>query len=140
MVSYVEQFWELVQVEDLDDCWEWSGSWRGAGYAQCSAHVHPSRIAARAAYELWYGVPLGELRACHECDNVRCVNPLHLFAGTAKENTHDAMRKGRFKLPPRHSNTRAAREALASRYKDPEFVAAQSAKIRAGWAARKKER
>jgi len=132
--NYIEEFWALVDVGDLDACWLWQGSVRGAGYGQCSSHAHPSRIAIRAAFELWYGVPLGELRCCHSCDTPLCTNPLHLFAGTAKDNTQDSIAKGRFRLPPHHTNTQAAREALARRYADPEFRAAQGARIAAGWA------
>ena len=44
-------------------------------------------------------VPQGFM-ACHHCDNPPCVNPAHLFVGTAQENAVDAIVKGRFVFPP----------------------------------------
>lgn len=130
-------FWDLVDVRDLDECWPWLGSTRGANYGQCSFKHHRSRIASRAAYERWYGVPLGDLLACHSCDNTLCCNPLHLFAGTHEDNTQDAIVKGRFVLPRRHKNTKAARQQLAANYADKEWRTAQGRRIAAGHAARK---
>jgi hypothetical protein len=49
------------------------------------------------SYEIHNGrVPAG-LRVLHRCDVGMCVNPSHLFIGTAKDNTADMIAKGRFR-------------------------------------------
>lgn len=42
---------------------------------------------------------------CHRCDNPICCRPSHLFLGTAKENTADAIDKGRMAVGAANSNT-----------------------------------
>jgi hypothetical protein len=35
------------------------------------------------------------MEACHTCDNPKCCNPKHLFAGTRQQNNDDKIAKGR---------------------------------------------
>lgn len=91
-----ERFWE--KVEKSDGCWLWKAA-INHGYGVIGAGGRRGRIliASRVSWELNRGpIPAG-VDVLHRCDNPPCVNPDHLFLGSAQDNGRDASRKGRFR-------------------------------------------
>ena len=82
-------FWQGVDIKTSDECWVWKRGKSKNGYGTWTSknsYVH------RYAYEITFG-PLKNL-ACHKCNNRLCCNPLHIYDGTYKDNTMDAIIAG----------------------------------------------
>lgn len=86
-------------------CWLFMGSRTKLGYGSTHFMGKPSS-AQGIAWFLTYGTWIKN-RACHHCDNPPCCNPEHIFDGTPKENTRDAMKKGRLKSVNGEQNVNA---------------------------------
>lgn len=74
-----------------DGCWAWNGGMSGDGYGSfCFRGI--CRKAHVLSYEHFNG-PLNGLHCLHSCNHSWCVNPKHLYAGTARQNGRDRARK-----------------------------------------------
>lgn len=90
--SYEDRF--LEKTQKTPTCWIWSGALNSRGYGSM-VYNGKSVSAHRFAYEHFVGpIPKG-MFVCHSCDLPKCVNPDHLWVGTAYENNWDCIRKGR---------------------------------------------
>jgi hypothetical protein len=111
-----ERWCEKVDMKGPDDCWEWLASKMKQGYGEMRINKK-YKAAHRYAYEYFKNndQPLpSNLYVCHHCDNPSCVNPNHLFLGTAKDNSQDMVRKGRLvnKNPKKHTDEEVAKIRL----------------------------
>jgi hypothetical protein len=83
-------------------CWEWTAGKDNDGYGHFKIWIDGKKVtrkAHRLSYEYEFGPFDKTLYVCHSCDNPSCVNPNHLFLGTAKDNNNYAAKKGRYKAP-----------------------------------------
>lgn len=108
-MTAAQRFWSHVandgplpdHVADLGHCWVWTGAKSERGYGKFNPHGKTVR-AHRFSWELHHGPATGLV--LHRCDNRLCVRPEHLFLGSNKDNTVDAIFKLRLANGERHGN------------------------------------
>jgi len=110
-ISFEEWFWQQIKVDEQTECWIWQLALATRGYGQVSIKRKSYR-AHRIAYELFYKESAKGKLVCHTCDNPPCINPHHLFLGTAKENTQDMIQKSRHYHGERHHFAKLTAQAV----------------------------
>jgi biotin operon repressor len=104
-----ERFWSHVNKqgpllkEALGRCWMWTGVFKRGGYGQFFPSSRRCVGAHAFSYELAYGPVLEGRVVAHKCDNPPCVRPTHFIRDcTPKQNSQDAVAKGRIAAQARH--------------------------------------
>lgn len=91
---------DKIIIDSKTGCHNWIGCKGHNGYGQIELDGKMV-YAHRLIYELHTGTKISEgLDVCHHCDNRACVNFVHLFIGTRRDNIQDCVQKGR--LNPGH--------------------------------------
>lgn len=102
-------FWDKVDIRGPEECWLWMGNVRSKESPYGRFFISRQSVQAhRFSLLLSKGPPpRNSDQACHSCDNPRCVNPSHLWWGTALENVQDCVAKGRKQFPNRRKIDRS---------------------------------
>lgn len=88
-----ERLYSKIERKEMG-CWEWVAHINKQGYG-ASCFRGTTITAHRLSYVLHKGdIPKG-LIVCHTCDNRKCINPDHLYAGTYLQNARDTIDRGR---------------------------------------------
>ncbi|HEY1646297.1 MAG TPA: HNH endonuclease [Candidatus Saccharimonadales bacterium] len=84
-----------------NECWNWPGYLDKDGYGKVYFNGRQGTV-HKLMFEFAYPEILQTrtVKICHHCDNRKCFNPLHLFAGSNSDNIKDSANKGN------HRNTR----------------------------------
>ncbi len=95
-------------------CWIWLGSQRPAHHKRINGKMRTIlaygqqtfRRKRWSAHRLSWTVFKGDIPAgkcvCHRCDTPLCINPDHLFLGSALDNSTDAKEKNRHPFGEKH--------------------------------------
>lgn len=105
-----ERFLHCVDKNGSDGCWNWIASKDKDGYGRC--HITIGMTTYRDAHRASWAFHTGEIlnrsiQVLHLCDNPSCVNPEHLQAGSAHENSLDMVSKGRQSKGEQHARRQA---------------------------------
>lgn len=92
-----EKLWPKVDIRGEDECWPYRTAVERDFYGNISNGSKGRQISSHvAAYQLTYGPVPDGMVVRHTCDYKPCCNPAHLVLGTYKDNTQDAIERGRW--------------------------------------------
>ena len=96
-VPVSERFWTKV-AKSNEGCWIWTAKLNPAKYGgHGQVRVGQTMVGAhRIAWVLTHGPIPPKLNVLHRCNVAACVRPDHLYLGTQRENTRDAIANGTY--------------------------------------------
>ena len=91
-----QKFWAKTAKCLDDECWLFSGAIDKDGYGQFwDGDIQKMTRAHQFSAKIHLGEKPKDACVCHLCDTPLCVNPRHLFYGSALDNQNDKVAKNR---------------------------------------------
>lgn len=120
-----------IHAPHLGRCWVWTGWCVGVGSRKRGAITSKRKwgyqYVHRISWILNNGAIPDKLWVLHRCDTGLCVNPDHLFLGTAASNIDDCIEKNRRACGEKHPSSKLTQEEvlkMRSLYKTGEYSTA----------------
>ena len=105
----------LSRTINVGECMLWTGSVR-RGYGQITTRGHAwgqeHRVHRLVLQLIWGRKFTPQELVLHRCDVKLCINPKHLYLGTAKQNTADIYARGKPYNPTGYKHTPEAIENM----------------------------
>lgn len=90
------RFEAKYEVIPESGCWLWTAALWGNNRYGCFGTRGRMESAHKVSLRFYKGIDTGpDEHVCHKCDVTICVNPDHLFVGSASDNMIDMVAKGR---------------------------------------------
>ncbi len=91
----IQKIQSRINVDPITHCWNWIGTLNGNGYG-VTTYQKKIRLVHRLMHE-YYMNNLTEEKplVLHRCDNPKCCNPMHLYAGNHQDNMSDKSKRNR---------------------------------------------
>ena len=87
----LERMQDKYVVDEVTGCWNWIAACRNR-YKYGSMRIKDCIVDThRVSYAIYNGDIADGLCVCHKCDNMKCINPEHLFLGTKDDNNKDML-------------------------------------------------
>jgi hypothetical protein len=111
----IEHFREKSFQDPNSGCWLWQGFVSRKSYTHRGGYGQITKdnkvfLAHRLVYQIVHKIADADMSSdifvCHKCDTPSCVNPDHLFMGTAQDNMNDCLKKGRIARGQRNAKSK----------------------------------
>ncbi len=123
---------DKIEIDPVTRCWEWTGH-LNQEYGQISIN-YKNILVHRFIYQYIHGKNSSDKPfVLHQCDNPKCCNPMHLYAGTKKDNAIDRSKRNpkSYQIGEKHGLSKLTeKQVLEIRAsKDPQRVIAKRFKV-----------